>query len=560
LYAWIVVSLGYVLHQKMDLIILTEGNEDRFDFNTIVVGSIAITVVLLLLAPMLMVIGKDTSYSAYESDSLAQLSEMRCDLGDDLDQCTDDSNDLGYFTANTMSTPMLVNDWKDPHRTMLVVVSPEKPIDETAADAIYDFVTEKGGKVIVAADNTNANRLASKFGVSYFDKPLLDQNQHWLEYNDDDTVKDPVWQNVWSVASVENDVNEMEAGAARKGCSDVQISNNDLSQECRIPVMFRSPTGIRFEPTAEDLPQSNPDTQREVNILATASSSAFIDIIGNGDSSDARNPAPGDLALMVRIDYPGISVFDKVTGKGGFSDLEEIDVTGSIVFVSDDEAFSDRLWDFDTAALTGMRSSCEGIVESKCWMNEINDNNDWNGNSVYFQMLVHSMMEFDNFQLSSQIRQDNSNFRIVFDESRHVTGTISAPFVAGMSTVVLLTSNTFLKWLVVLNVGLLLLVSMMVIPEKENWRHVFDLTRFNQRPKKLDPSTYRLRVKQSLFTKVRVHHDLTRDQMASKPPAEVQAMIGDPRLVELAYSQSRTYSPQELRQLMVAIRKWGKVN
>lgn len=544
----------------MDLIILTEGNEDRFDFNTIVVGSIAITVVLLLLAPMLMVIGKDTSYSAYESDSLAQLSEMRCDLGDELDQCTDDSNDLGYFTANTMSTPMLVNDWKDPHRTMLVVVSPEKPIDETAADAIYDFVTEKGGKVIVAADNTNANRLASKFGVSYFDKPLLDQNQHWLEYNDDDTVKDPVWQNVWSVASVENDVNEMEAGAARKGCSEVQISNNDLSQECRIPVMFRSPTGIRFEPTAEDLPQSNPDTQREVNILATASSSAFIDIIGNGDSSDARNPAPGDLALMVRIDYPGISVYDKVTGKGGFSDLEEIDVTGSIVFVSDDEAFSDRLWDFDTAALTGMRSSCEGIVESKCWMNEINDNNDWNGNSVYFQMLVHSMMEFDNFQLSSQIRQDNSNFRIVFDESRHVTGTISAPFVAGMSTVVLLTSNTFLKWLVVLNVGLLLLVSMMVIPEKENWRHVFDLTRFNQRPKKLDPSTYRLRVKQSLFTKVRVHHDLTRDQMASKPPAEVQAMIGDPRLVELAYSQSRTYSPQELRQLMVAIRKWGKVN
>ena len=560
MYAWTVVSLGYVLHQKMDLIILTEGNEDRFDFNTIVVGSIAITVVLLLLAPMLMVIGKDTSYSAYESDSLAQLSEMRCDLGDDLDQCTDDSNDLGYFTANTMSTPMLVNDWKDPHRTMLVVVSPEKPIDETAADAIYDFVTEKGGKVIVAADNTNANRLASKFGVSYFDKPLLDQNQHWLEYNDDDTVKDPVWQNVWSVASVENDVNEMEAGAARKGCSDVQISNNDLSQECRIPVMFRSPTGIRFEPTAEDLPQSNPDTQREVNILATASSSAFIDIIGNGDSSDARNPAPGDLALMVRIDYPGISVYDKVTGKGGFSDLEEIDVTGSIVFVSDDEAFSDRLWDFDTAALTGMRSSCEGIVESKCWMNEINDNNDWNGNSVYFQMLVHSMMEFDNFQLSSQVRQDNSNFRIVFDESRHVTGTISAPFVAGMSTVVLLTSNTFLKWLVVLNVGLLLLVSMMVIPEKENWRHVFDLTRFNQRPKKLDPSTYRLRVKQSLFTKVRVHHDLTRDQMASKPPAEVQAMIGDPRLVELAYSQSRTYSPQELRQLMVAIRKWGKVN
>jgi len=531
---------------------VVEENKDGWDFNTVVVASIAVTVVLLLLAPMMMVIGKDTSYSAYEKNNLAQLSEMR----DDMTDPTGLPN--GYFIANTMSTPMLVNDWRDPHRTMLVIVSPEKPIDETAADAIYDFVTEKGGKVIVAADNTNANRLASKFGVSYFDSPLLDQNQHWLEYNEDGTVKDPVWQNVWSVASVENDVNEMEAGAARKGCSDFQISNND-PKSCRIPVMFRSPTGIRFEATAEDSIEEKSDTQREVNILATASSSAFIDIQGDGDASNAENPAPGDLSLMIRIDYPNIQVYDKATGKG-FSDLEEISVTGSIVFVSDDEAFSNRLWDLDTAKGTQMRSSCEGIVESKCWMNEINDNNNWNGNSVYFQMLIHSMMEFDNTQLSSQIRQDTGNFQIVFDESRHATGVISAPFVATMSTVVLLTSNTFLKWLVVLNVGLLLLVSMMVIPEKENWRHVFDLTKFNQRPNKLDSSTYKLRVKQSLFTKVRVHHDLTRDQMASKPPAEVQAMIGDPRLVELAYSQTRTYSPQELRQLMVAIRKWGKVN
>ena len=221
---------------------MSEEKENNLDFNTVVIGSIAVTVVLLLLAPMIMVIGKDTSYSAYESDDLAQLSEMRADMSDPTG--LPDS----YFIANTMSTPMLVNDWKDPHRTMLVIVSPEKPIDETAADAIYDFVTEKGGKVIVAADNTNANRLASKFGISYFDSPLLDQNQHWLEYNEDGSTALPVWQNVWSVASVENDVNEMEAGAARKGCSEFQISNND-PRSCRIPVMFRSPTGIRFEPT-----------------------------------------------------------------------------------------------------------------------------------------------------------------------------------------------------------------------------------------------------------------------------------------------------------------------
>ena len=46
------------------------------------------------------------------------------------------------------------------------------------------------------------------------------------------------------------------------------------------------------------------------------------------------------------------------------------------------------------------------------------------------------------------------------------------------------------------------------------------------------------------MTKVRIFNDLTRDEMALKPPAEVQTMIGNPRLVELAYSQNRTYSPE----------------
>ena len=100
----------------------------------------------------------------------------------------------------------------------------------------------------------------------------------------------------------------------------------------------------------------------------------------------------------------------------------------------------------------------------------------------------------------------------------------------------------------------------MIVPEKENWRHVFDLTKFNRRPNKMDPESYRQRVQQALFSKIRIQNDLTRDQMAMMPPPEIQALIGDPRLVELAYSQSRTYSPQELRQLMQAIRRWGKNN
>lgn len=520
------------------------------NFNTIVVGAIATTLVLLLILPMIFVAGKTTYYSAYsvggdsDIELYAQVTDMRGTLVDDE----------GYFIANTMSTPMLVNDWKDPHRTALMIIGPEKPIAETEAEAIFDFVTKKGGKVIVAADGTNANRLAQKFGVTFFDAPLNDENQFWLEYENGVAV-DGSWLNVWGLAAVSEDVNEMAPAHLRQGCEDTDVREENR-RNCRMPVMFRSPTGMKFEPIAQDNLEPN---HRDVDILATASPSAFIDVRGNGRADDPKNPAPGDLALIIRIDYPNISAYDQVTtGSGGIvsGNLRELSVTGSIVFVADDEAFSNRMWTLEAAEETRMSASCEQYT-NHCWLDIVRETY-WGGNEDYFSLLIDDMMEHDNKKLAKSIRDDKGNFQIVFDESRHVTGVISAPFVEAMGTVVLLTSNTFLKWLVVLNVGLLLLVAMMVVPEKENWRHVFDLTRFKERPNKLDPSTYRTRVQQALFTKVRVHYDFTRDQMAIKPPAEIQTMIGDPRLVELAYSQSRKYSPQELRQLMVAIRRWGR--
>jgi len=534
--------------------VANEGN-----FNRTVLLSVLVTSIMLLILPMFFVVGKEAAFSAYEEEELYQVSDMRDSMGDDEN----------YFVANTMSTPMLVNDWKDPHRTLLAIIGPEKPIDDTEADEIFKFVTEKGGKVIVAADNTNANRLANKFGVTYFNAPLFDEKQHWVVHGQAGQEEASIsWKNVWSASSIGQDVDSMSPGALMQGCSEFQIENYNPI-DCRMPVMFRSPTGLKFEPILED---TEDPSHRRIMTLGKASPSAFIDVKGNGDPRDYENPAPGDLRLLMRFDYPGIEVFDELPseGRGGAfsSNLGELEVTGSIVFVSDEEAFSNLLWTAEVAEAEGLNRDCQsigGYTLNNCWTKEILNNNEWGGNERYFGLMIYDMMEFDNTNLSIEIRQgdfagDKSGFQVVFDESRHVTGVVSAPFVETMGTIVLLTSNEFLKWLVVLNVGLLLLVAMMVVPEKENWRHVFDLTKFNHRPNKLDPKTYRKRVQQALFTKIRVHNDLTRDQMAAKPPPEVQAMIGDPRLVELAYSQSRTYSPQELRKLMQAIRRWGKNN
>ena len=85
------------------------------------------------------------------------------------------------------------------------------------------------------------------------------------------------------------------------------------------------------------------------------------------------------------------------------------------------------------------------------------------------------MMEFDNDELSTTISETRERL-IVFDESRHVSSSLSMPFTEAMGAIVLLTSDGVLKWLIILNL-FALGPAIMVVPEKENWRHVFDLTR-----------------------------------------------------------------------------------
>ena len=259
------------------------------------------------------------------------------------------------------------------------------------------------------------------------------------------------------------------------------------------------------------------------------------------------------------MDYPGIEVIDQVKGvKEG-----EVDVTGSIVFISDHSVFANHLWDKADAEVTGKQQCDSGFYgERSCWDSLLssadNTGTDWNGNEDYFVALVHDMMEHENDEISLTVTRNNKEFYIVFDESRHVTSAMSSPFTEAMGAIVMLTSDTLLKWLIVLNLMALLSIAIMVVPEKENWRHVFDLTRFRERPNKVDPNLYLKRVREALMAKVRQFSDLTRDEMARKTPGEVQSLVKDPRLIELLYSQQRSYSNEELRQLLQQIRRWGK--
>lgn len=488
---------------------------------------------------------KTTVYSAYVTDEdtviqYQQISSMRNDLGD---------GGMDYVIANTMSTPMLVNDWREPHRTMLIIAAPEKPFDNSEAQAIHEFVTEKGGKVIIAANSTNAQTVADEFDVKFFDAPVVDPNRFYDVTDSNGVIQPDDSRKLWTVAGV-NKVwnNQLEQ---KPYCTADDLSDSDRYDDCALPVLFHRPTAMQV------LDFDNED--RNVKILAHASGSSFI-ASENMDANDPDNAKPGgnNSGLIIRMDYPGIETIDQVKGiKEG-----EVDVTGSIVFISDHSVFANHLWDIADAEVTGKVQCDKGFEGRPCWSSTLSSNDgtptEWNGNEDYFVTLIRDMMEHENDDISTVITSENSNFYIVFDESRHVTSAMSSPFTEAMGAIVMLTSDTMLKWLIVLNLMALLSIAIMVVPEKENWRHVFDLTRFRERPNKVDPNLYLKRVREAMMAKVRQFNDLTRDEMARKTPGEVQSMVKDPRLIELLYSQQRSYSNEELRQLLQQIRRWGK--
>jgi hypothetical protein len=493
-------------------------------------------------------LNKQTVLSPYatadDAYSNQQLTSMRGDF-----------SDSGFSIANTMSTPMLVNDWQDPHRTMLVIAGPEKPFDAAEASALYDFVTKKGGKVILAANSINAQLVADEFGVKYFGDMVLDDQRYYEMTNELDEAQPGDYRRLWAAASLQENVTEM--GDERLiPCAQGQLDIAEY-ENCRLPVLFHRPTAIQVL-------DDQSDTNREVNVLAAASTSAVV----VSDSSDLdinsdKNPTLGEgkTGLIVRIDYPDIDVLDLTPDK----DQGEVSVTGSIVFVADHSVLANHLWDKDIAEEVGYQQcSSPYYVENghNCWNSDSNGLSDaqgdttWNGNEQYFSALMKSMFETDKSEISTQITRNNDNYFIVFDESRHVSSALASPFTEAMGAIVLLTSDVVLKWLIILNLFALLAIAIMVVPEKENWRHVFDLTRFRERPNKVDAAQYQMRTREALLSKVRQFNDLTRDEFMRKTQAEIMQMVRDPRLVELI-SSARIYSNDELRELIPHIRRWG---
>ena len=197
---------------------MAEAEKSSLSLEAWLMIGLVVSVALSTLVIAIVSAGKTTVFSPYENGDEyeeLQLTLMRESLDD-------------FSVANTMSTPMLVNDWQNPHRTLLVIAAPEKPFDAAEAAAIHDFVTERAGKVILASNSTNAQLVAEEFGVKYFANPVRDDintGRYYEVTNENDERISPDTKKLWSVASVTRDISTMGDEKA------VPCSEDDVLQE-----------------------------------------------------------------------------------------------------------------------------------------------------------------------------------------------------------------------------------------------------------------------------------------------------------------------------------------
>ena len=231
---------------------MVEAEKKKLTLEAWLMVALLVSVVLSTVVIAVVSSNKTTVFSPYESDGEyeeQQLTLMRASLED-------------FSVANTMSTPMLVNDWQNPHRTLLVIAAPEKPFDAAEASAVHEFVTQRAGKVILASNSTNAQLVAEEFGVKYFDNPVRDDpatGRYYEVTNDNDERITPDTRKLWSVASVTRDVSSMGEEKAVP-CSEENVGEENVDN-CRMPVLFHRPTAIQVL-------DEQADEGREVKVLS----------------------------------------------------------------------------------------------------------------------------------------------------------------------------------------------------------------------------------------------------------------------------------------------------
>ncbi len=193
------------------------------------------------------------------------------------------------------------------------------------------------------------------------------------------------------------------------------------------------------------------------------------------------------------------------------------------------------------------------------WSDREVDTFDWLGDD----MRGKPKLDYDNQQFLMDLihhlcpaDQGETNL-ILVDESRHsVDSHLLKPIYRTMHVTGFITSSPYYAYPIVISIGFLMIFAALLIKDKENWAHQFDISRLV--PRKTIPVDSRLqttKLRLALREKVRLIRGLSPEEFTSLNESTVLSTIKDPDLIELLQNQERFYSGQEILRLMEKIKK-----
>ena len=149
---------------------------------------------------------------------------------------------------------------------------------------------------------------------------------------------------------------------------------------------------------------------------------------------------------------------------------------------------------------------------------------------------------------------------VIFDESRHEQSSeFLVPVYKSLSRVTWLTSTAWLSATITLSAAIILAFAVMVIKEKENWVHIFNITLLSSRKNLPVNNTMQSKaLRRALLEKVRIQRGLAPDEFKDLNETAIMASIKDPELRELVTNANAIYPSDKISALSERIRRLGK--
>ena len=149
---------------------------------------------------------------------------------------------------------------------------------------------------------------------------------------------------------------------------------------------------------------------------------------------------------------------------------------------------------------------------------------------------------------------------LIFDESRHEqSSALLVPIYKSLSRMTWLTSSTWLSVSITASAAIILAFAVMIIKEKENWVHRFNITQLASREKlPVNNQMQTIAIRKSMFEKIRLTRGLSVEEFAELERTKIIASVKDPELRELISNDQAIYDSKRISSMSEKIRRFGK--